>query len=283
MRRRHLLGDADQGKDSAQRAGRCAAQCPERNAHDRPIPNEARGASRKKIFRRCPGFPLDRFSVVERNWSGGRVVIVGGGTSLTNEQCEIVEAARAAGECFVIAVNDVYLRLPNANVCYFADAQWWGWHNAGIDKPKLNLSAAEVRERFAAFAGEKCTIQQSGGTIEDVAVHMMRNATFPNLRDGLSINPEALYTGATSANQATNIGTLAGGRVGILLGIDGHGGHWHGNHPIKDDPLVHGALIRAFRASAKGVASAGMRMVNCSPGSAIDCFERMDLKEALTL
>lgn len=153
----------------------------------------------------------------------------------------------------------------------------------------LELTAADVRERFATFAGQKCSIQQSGGNIVDAEVHIMRNKHFPHHGTGISLDPEYLVTGSNSGHQALNAGLLAGGRVGILLGIDGkpapegEPSHFHGDHPIKDNATVYPSMVKAFRAGAKAIAAMGMQVVNCNPDSAVDCFEKMPLAEALQL
>ena len=80
------------------------------------------------ILRRRAGWPVDRYSEIAPEWSGGTAVLLGGGPSLTLGQVEKVRAAREAGAVHVIAVNDAYRLAPFADVCYFADSEWWGWH-----------------------------------------------------------------------------------------------------------------------------------------------------------
>jgi hypothetical protein len=70
----------------------------------------------------------------------------------------------------------------------------------------------------------------------------------------------------------------------ILIGYDCHkrgGSHWHGDHPR---PLGNAGSIgrwpRQFRAVAEKVKA---DVVNCSPGTMLDCFPKADLSEALCL
>lgn len=235
------------------------------------------------ILRKIEG---SRFSVVCPLWAAHRVVIFGGGPSLTVEQAELVgheyfEVVRS------IAVNDAYLIAPFADVCYFADSQWWEWHTKGIAKPMLGLSAKQVRDRFSDFRGQKCSIQRSGANIEDEYVHILRNMDFPNHGEGISLDPGALATGRNSAFQAINLAILAGAKTVLLLGIDGKLGddgrtHFHGDHPKPTPTAVfYEAMRKAFSAAENPIKAAGVRVINCSPGSAIDSFPKMTIEEAL--
>src|SRR5471032_37654 len=114
------------------------------------------------VQRRRRGWPEDRFSEVAPEWSGGIAVLIGGGPSLTREQVAAVRTAREAERVNVIAVNDAYRIAPFADVCYFADSEWWTWHK---DRPG-----------FRDFAGQKCSISDSGANITDADVHVLRNA-----------------------------------------------------------------------------------------------------------
>lgn len=230
-----------------------------------------------------------RFSRVLRAWEGRVAVLLAGGPSLTREQFEIVRVAREADRVRVIAINDSYLLAPWADVCYAADLKWHLWHAQGIDKPNLGLTAAQVRERWARFAGQKCTVQASGGTVPDEAVHVVRNRDHPNLGRGLSLDPEFLVTGRHGGFQALNLASLAGARDHLLLGYDACRGasgqwHWHGDHPSQ--PPAEGAF-QAFRKTfveaQDAITAAGLRVVNCSPISTITTFEKMPLDEALEL
>lgn len=239
------------------------------------------------ILRRLAG---SRFSIVRQEWKGGTVVLIGGGPSLTREQVEQVRAAQAGWRVQCIAINDAYLWAPWADILYFADASWWAQHTAGVAKPMIKLSAEQVCERFAAFAGQKCSIQSQQPNIADDAVHILKNArTDPNGRGihatGLSLDPCALVTGSNGGWQATNLAVLAGAQTIILLGIDGQPAadgrtHWSGGHREPTSQESFAAYRRSFSAGEAALKEAGVRVINCSPGSAIG-FEKMAIEEAL--
>lgn len=235
------------------------------------------------ILRREP----DRFSVIAREWEGEAVAILGGGPSLSAEQVDLVRRAHGAGRLRCIAVNDAYLVAPWADVCYFADSHWWGWHTRGIDKPGLGLTAAEVRERFAAFVGQKCTIQGSGNDVAPRDAHRLRNADYPRHGYGLSLNPRGITTGSNGGWQACNVAILAGVTTALLLGFDGAPDadgrtHFHGGHPVPTAGLAYRRYCESFDAAAPAIRAAGVRVINCNPSSRIDAFEKMASTTAIS-
>lgn len=151
----------------------------------------------------------------------------------------------------------------------------------------MGLSAERARERFAGFAGLKCSIQCTGAEITDPEVHLLRNLHFPQNGIGLSLDPEYLVTGSNSGFQALNLAILAGVAQVILLGFDANDtdgeAHWHGSHPATTPPGAAAGYRQSFKAATKAIKAAGVRVLNCSPGSTIACFERMDLVDALRL
>jgi hypothetical protein len=215
--------------------------------------------------------PDSRFSEVMRAWEGGLCVLLGGGPSLTREQ---VAQVRIAHHARCIAINNSYRLAPWADVCYFADAAWWKVHKED--------------QEFIDFAGQKCSIQDSMTKIDDDAVHILKNRDFPHHGSGLSLDSTAIVTGRNSAYQALNLAVLAGAKIIILLGIDGRPGkdgrsHWHNGHARPTPLAAYEEYRRAFSAAENEITAAGVRVINASPGSAIDSFEKMELARALAL
>ena len=221
------------------------------------------------VLRREPG---SSFSEVAREWGETTAVLLGGGPSLTVGQVEQVRAAREAGAVRVIAVNDAYRLAPFADLCYFADSQWWGWHK---DRPA-----------FRAFAGQKCSIADSGANITDPAVHILLNANGRGHGFGLSLDPKQIVTGSNSGYQALNIAVLAGAKTVILLGFDAREPtgktHWFGDHPKREPVAAYAEYRKAFSAGENAIKAAGVRVLNCAPGSAIDSFPKLELSDALS-
>ena len=236
------------------------------------------------ILRRIPG---ERFSEVVREWAGATVALLGGGPSLTAEQVEKVRVSHQAGRCRAIAVNDAYLWAPWSDVCYFADSSWWKWQTEGRAKPLLGLTAQDVRERFAAFPGQKCSIMWSGMNIADEAVHILKAKNGEDHDTGISLDPRVLAKGRSSGFQALNLAILAGASTVLLLGFDGKSaddgrGHWFGEHPrLTPTAPFYEAMRRAFSAAEREITVADVRVLNCSLGSAIDSFPKVALDDFL--
>lgn len=235
------------------------------------------------ILRRIEG---SRFSEILPGWTGETVIIIGGGPSLTEEQVEIARQASVEGRCKAVAVNDSYLWATWAALLYAADSHYWRDHSAGVAKPAIGLTAEQVRERFHAFAGERCSIQNSGANITDERVHIVQNLTHPKHGNLLSDNPRFLATGRNSAYQVTNLVILAGAKRIVLLGIDGRPAadgrtHWSGGHRRPTPELAYPEYVKAFAEGAAAVKNAGVAIINASPGSAIDSFPMMAIEDAL--
>lgn len=235
------------------------------------------------ILRRLPG---SRFSTIGRAWAGATAILLGGGASLSPDQFACVKAARDTDAVRVIAINDSYLCAPWADVLYAADSHWWKWHTEGVAKPAIGLTALQVRVRFETFHGERCSIWNTGQNIVDTDVHLLRNFHGDTNGHGLSDDPEKLVTGWHGGYQALNLAILAGARTVILLGFDGRPAadghaHWHGGHPRPTPQAAYEHYRRAFSAGEAAIEAAGVKVINCSQGSAIDSFPKMGLEEAL--
>lgn len=226
----------------------------------------------------------DRYSRIAPEWEGETVVLIGGGPSLTVEQVATVREWHQRGDVRCIAINDAYLLAEFADVCYFADAKWYRWQMEGREKP--GLTAEQVRQRWRDFAGQKCTIQTAQPYIVDDAVHILRNVAFPDHSSGLSTDPGALATGWNSGFQALNAAILAGAAVVPLLGFDGRPNadgkaHWFGDHPAATPVGFWPQMRRAFSEAQAAIRASGVRVVNCSPGSYLDTFEKIALEDVM--
>ncbi len=141
---------------------------------------------------------------------------------------------------------------------YFADERWYRW--------------TKDREDFKAFGGLKVSIEQGEHTITDVLV-------LKNLSDGerniLSEDPAGVVDGRASGYQAINIAYLAGAAKIILLGFDGRPDgnktHWFGEHPIPTPRAWFKEMPRYFTRLSDALRERGVDVVNCSPGTALDC------------
>ena len=111
----------------------------------------------------------------------------------------------------------------------------------------------------------------------DPAVHVLRNAG----DTGLPVERNSLMTGKNSGYQAIVLAYLAGAARVVLLAYDMHypGGvaHWHPEHPLQVPEEWYVGYAKHFAA----LVDCGMEIVNATPGSALKCFPRMPIEEAL--
>lgn len=216
---------------------------------------------------------------VARVWSDKVVVCIASGPSLTREQIDALRIARHRDQVRVIAVNDNYLVAPFADLHYYADIKWKKWHEAGLARawPWCSFTADQVREAFAAFPGQRCTLTC---TPAGPGEYRLKNS----LPDGISTDPRGIATGWNTGHQALNIATLSGARSILLLGYDAAPAagrkHAFGEHP--DGSVVPYSFMQDELGKTSAViARLGVRVINCSAISALTCFEKKSLDAAL--
>lgn len=189
----------------------------------------------------------------------GPIVILGGGPSLTQTQIDLVR-----GKARVIAINNAYLRAPWADVLYAPDGRWWRKHAAAPD--------------LLAFERQRCCLDATGYA----GPHRLRYR-----RDVVwSDDPREIgrCEHGHAGYQALNMAALAGGDPIVLLGYDAHDSgpaNWHNEHPWERARNVSAKMRRSFEMAKSEFARRGLRVINCSPGSAIDTFPQMTLEEAI--
>ena len=171
------------------------------------------------------------------------VAILGGGQSLTPEVVDKVLRSNA----FVIAINNAWLLAPDADVLFACDVKWW------MANP----------EAFS-FRGEKFVCQDN-----------------PRLAHVTYLTPQPIGAGSNSALQAAYWAADQGAHRIVLFGIDLRPEeltHWHGQHKDLKNPTAN-TFARARRAWEKF--SPKCEVVNCSLRSALECFPKMTIEEAL--
>ena len=188
-------------------------------------------------------------------------MVLASGPSLTLDQVEIVERAPVK----TIAVNSTW-RLIDADVLYACDYLWW----------KVCIAEFKAAKRRSAMW------TQDRSAAERWGLNWVRQDSRPGLG-----NP-GLRTNGNSGMGAINLAYLFGARRILLLGMDMKLGpkgekHWHGDHP---KPLVQGLVfndwIHKARDLTKGLKAEKIEVINCTPGSALQCFPMGDLEKELS-
>lgn len=107
---------------------------------------------------------------------------------------------------------------------------------------------------------------------------MLRNSG----QEGVSVDPESLRTGYNGGYQAMNLATLAGAARIVLLGYDCRAkdpqhSHFFGDHRDRTQMHVFSVMAKQFRMAAPILQKMGVEVINCTPGSALDCFRKQDI------
>jgi hypothetical protein len=211
--------------------------------------------------------------MVPRLFSGRTVVCIGTGPSLTMAQ---VETARRKG--FVLTgCNNVALDVPDLAVLYGCNYEWWvAYWEIVKDHPAQKWSSnKEASERFGVnWIAEKDA-------------------------SGLSSDPRVIHHGHGSGYSLLNLVYLMGADRIVLLGYDQkydpayHGRdriigptprHYFGEYPpqLQHWPSVHvkhGVHVDLVRRYGEIAIAGPVEIINCTPGSAIECFPMMEIAD----
>ena len=195
-------------------------------------------------------------------WAGRTVVCIASGPSLTPEDCE---AVRAAGHPAIVT-NTTFRACPWADVLFGHDSAWWKEYG-GVAKKKPSDGGPSVAD---VFRGERVTCSIAGRTLQVRSLH----------------NLPWFQGFGNSGTAAISLAIAGGARRILLLGYDckksGERVHWHGDHPKQ---LGNAASLkrwpRHFANVAKHASGRGVEVLNCSRETALDCFPRAALADAL--
>lgn len=197
---------------------------------------------------------------VPRLWPGETVVIVGAGPSLTQEQ---IDCCR--GRARMICINRSHELAPWADWLHACDGRFWESYPDAYRFPgiKTTLEPSAARDGVRLFKG-------SGDL-------------------GFDSDSRHVRTGGNSGYQAACIAMHAGaGRI-ILIGMDCRAvdkrNHWHRRHIGKaNDPgdNNYASWRNNWRTLVAPLRARKIEALNATPGSAIDCFPRSSLEEALS-
>jgi hypothetical protein len=188
------------------------------------------------------------------------VVLAATGPSLTWDVVDAVTKYRHL--LYVHGCNDAYRMLPDLNVHYACDAEWWHRHYA----------------RCATLPGEKWT-QDEGAALQ----HKLRLVR-GEYEDGFSTDPAKIYFGNNSGFQQLNLAYLMGARNFILVGYNmtavGEQRHFFGDHPPG---LRRTANYTQFVGPYTLIPWKHLKMqiINTTPNTALTCFPRADLEKVL--
>ncbi|MFO7971576.1 MAG: hypothetical protein R6U40_07480 [Desulfobacterales bacterium] len=177
---------------------------------------------------------------------------------------DLVHEAHTSGRVHVIAINNAHQIAPWADVLYACDCTWWDWYYAETE----------------TFQGLRITRSKR-------AVDKYPDLTWIEGEahdQGLSKRQDSIVNGRIGGYQAINLAVNFGAKKILLIGFDmrvvGGSSHWHGDHPNRQRPMFT-KYAAHFRNMIPDLEERGVKIINCTPESAIDAFPFGNLKNEL--
>lgn len=176
----------------------------------------------------------------------------------------------------MIAVNDAYRLCPAADVLYACDLRWWRHWIEHIRQHFRGELATQIHSQLRNKAQRQ--------TLERFIDRHGMTALTSSPGAGFSTRPGHIHQGKNSGYQAVNLAIQRGATEVLLLGFNmgpvGGKEHWFGDHPggmQRSSP--YGLMVAAFQAAAGQLDELGVRIVNCTPNSALTCFETAHIED----
>ena len=205
-------------------------------------------------------------------FKGYTVAIFAGGVSITQEQ---VDLCRDAG-CKAIAINDGYKLAPWADILYACDNQWWRWHNGAPDFKGWKITHEQVVRYESMLEGKD---------VPDPIPYDL-DYIVSNGELGFDNKQDRIKHGGNGGYQALQIALKLGASKIILVGYDMHAksgkSHWFGEHPNGNQGSGrYKRWIECYEDLADRINH--NHIYNCTPDSALECFQKEGLKDVLTI
>lgn len=192
---------------------------------------------------------------VPREWEGERCFIIAGGSSV-KAQAALLPKLRGR----IIAIKQAVRLRPTADVMFLAARDDW----------------FVCRDYFRFYHGPRIICRSNYPHMPTGTLYLRRS------KDALSRDPQ-FVGGLDAGASAINLAALFGAKEIIVLGMDMCQGRWVPNHPTM--PVIpdwHFKLhLEGLRRMAPELKRDGIRVINCSPISAVEVFEKRPLKEFL--
>lgn len=193
-----------------------------------------------------------------RDWTGETAFIVAGGPSIKN-----LEVSRLRGQR-VIAVNNSFRICPFAEYLFAMDTRW------------LRIHETELKR----FGGHVVTVST---TFKMQGLKRMRKMAPPGLTD----KRNSVVGRRTGVHGAINLAVHLGVSRIVLLGVDCRNSkdgetHWHKPHKWTQKPDCFDEQYKDLKSTVKPLKKLGIEIINASPFTKIDFWDKQDIDEILT-
>ena len=187
--------------------------------------------------------------------------MIGSGPSLSMEQ--ILAAPKSVK---FLGINDAYLLWPSMDHHHACDGKWWGWHY-DVCRSRLRCPSTTISKNA-------------------VAKHPDLKWIEGRPRPGISYESTVVHTGKNSGYQAINIAVLMGAKRIVLIGFDckiasDGRSHWFGDHPDNTRSWYE-TWHSQFETLVDPLREIGVEVLNCSPGTALECFPKADIEDVFS-
>jgi hypothetical protein len=217
--------------------------------------------------------------MIEPIYKDSTIVVAGTGPSITPEQIELVNKARAYGKIKVFSSNRAY-QIFDTDLLHGCNYQFWDlwWKDDLLLEHRPFLKYTTRPELKGKYPG-----------LEYIEERWI---------DGLSRDPSYVAAHHGTGPQAVNLAYLFGAKKIILVGWDmkfpgkvsntqykerrrffGEDPNTKNHWPKTDPDGSLGGLIREMETIKPE--DYGIEIINCTPGSAMTCFPMADLEETL--
>jgi hypothetical protein len=176
-----------------------------------------------------------------------------------------------------IVVSDAYRLLPRFDVLMGGDREWWAVHKGCPSFEGEKWSSHEHDIHGTEFVNDKRVLADQ----YDLNLVTGRDG------DEFSFDPKFIRYGSNTGFQAINLALLFGCRRIVLVGFNlchvAGQAHFFGDHPqqlrrTKDEE--YRGFVKHYERAARRLPK-DVSIVNATPNSALDCFPRLSLEDAL--
>jgi hypothetical protein len=198
---------------------------------------------------------------------GKTVAVLGTGPSLKKTEADLLKSHSIPS----IAVNNAYEIAPWAEILYAADRKWWEgyWNKGALGGPGCSSYHGICVTMEAPPYDPGINVIGNGGSL------------------GMDSRKDHVRTGFNSPAQAAQIAFHAGAKTVLLFGCDCRDfdgkTHFFGEHPwtVPKNGNKYSTFLIGWKALADAIAGTGKKIINCSPLSAINFFEKQNLQDLL--
>jgi hypothetical protein len=225
---------------------------------------------------------------IEPKFEGETAVLIATGPSISREQVDFVRIAQRENKCKIFTVNIAYQLAPETDVQVSCNEDWWNYY-----WPRDHVLRDMPGDKYTWFKyiADKYKIKY---------IHAAE-------KSGLSTDPRTIHINKGSGPMAINVALHYGVKKLLLIGHDmkfapDYNGqqkkagsaprHYFGEYPKelrhwpsvkvgKSNPGTLDGLIEAYNTMPSDLKKKGMKVINCTPNSALSTFPMSTLEKEL--